>query len=224
MSVAWTPRVAALSLSSLLLWASPACAQGVAGEAVAPRVEAPALMVVGFTTAVKLEAWQDARLGFGLSAALADTLYGSGRFRLLEEKAEVRQRMRDLGARLWAEPGRQTELHADALAVLEANESRPRWIASGRVVRFGTSTTRASLGPLQQAQRGFTVQVEVTLEDLATGRTVRASAEGHAARTATSAFFSVRDDRVLFDATGVGKATLDALHGAVAELLSRSVP
>lgn len=216
-------RVVAMSLLASGVWACSA--HGQTEAAVAPPTErAPLLMVVGFSSDVKLEAWQDARLGFGLTAALADTLYASGMFRMVEEKAEVRQRMRDMGAELWSDPGRQDDVRADAIEYLATVESRPEWIASGRVVRFGTSTRRASLGPLQQARRGFTVHIEVVLEQLDTGRTIRATAEGDAARTATSAFFSVRDDRVLFDATGVGNATMDALHQAVADVLGSFVP
>ena len=122
---------------------------------------------------------------------------------------------------MWTTQPEPKQLKADAEAIIKSMESKPDWIAYGRVVRFGTSTSRAGLGPLQQSQRGFSVDVEVTLEETRTGRTFTARGEGHASRAATSAFFSVRDDRVLFDATGVGNATMKALNDAAAQVLEQ---
>lgn len=178
----------------------------------------PRLVVAGFARDIDLEAWRDARVGMGLVAVLADTLYSSGMFRLLDEKEDVRAELRSLAARLWASSQNDTATVAAEVASSVA-VLNPDVVASGRILRFEAPGSRMSFGPLQRAQRSFVVEVEVSLKDTHTGRVQTARESAEASRVAVSAIFSVQNDKVLFDNTAVGKATNEALVKAVAKLL-----
>lgn len=180
--------------------------------------EKKSLLVVGVTNAIKDETWQDRRIGFGLTNLIAESLFDSGLFLLLEEKDEIRESLRNIREKLWmlSEDAVQLQQAADTAIVAGAEV-----VAYGRVVSMKTPTTRVSMGPFHSREKTTEIKVEVFLRDLKSNTIYSADGAGKAKTKATSVIFEYREDRaeVNFDKTTVGQATKEAVAAAVKKVL-----
>ena len=176
------------------------------------------LLVVGVANQLKDERWQDRRIGFGLTSLIAEALFDSDRFVLLEEKEEIREQLRTVREKLWMLSEEAVQL---AEAAKAAQQIGAEWMAYGRVVSFRTPSNRISMGPFHSREKITEIKVEVNLRDLQSGRTLSGDGKGKAKTTATSVVFEYRQDReeINFDKTTVGQATKEAVAQAVKKVL-----
>jgi len=189
-----------------------------------PRTEAlvvgrgSALAVLGVSRDFKESGWEDERVGFGLSAYLAEALYGTGVFRLVEVAPELEDELRSARSLAWASAGglgSEAERLGPALGA--------RYLAYGNVISAGSPRSGASLGPLHARSRSTVIEVEVRLREVATGRTLAARGRGRATTVAASAAFDLREKEVALDKSTIGIATKEALRAAVGGLMESIV-
>ena len=185
---------------------------------ISPQAASPALAVIGMSNEVKNEAWRDARVGLGLRIILSQLFFDQGSFTLLEEKAGMRARLNELGQGIWALNEVGHDFQED---IVNLKEFEPRFVVYGRVFYFGRPRSRASLGPVHLNRNSVIIKVEVTLEDLQTGKKLVGNGRGISSTTAGSAVFSYREDNIELDKTNVGNATKKALGDAVARVMKQ---
>lgn len=141
----------------------------------------------------------EARAGLGLAQRVADALYESGRFRFLEEKAEMAARLADLRVRAAGEDG-------PAPAAAEA----ARWLLYGELVDVQVARDERVAGWAGRAEGTTRATVQIRLVDREGGAYLPATATGSAASPPDGL-----DARALADATG------EAVRAAAAELMAR---
>jgi hypothetical protein len=176
------------------------------------------LIVLGLANELKNEAWRDARLAFGLQVLLSQMMYDSGKFVLLDEKDELKEKRRKLTELLWL-----LERNADEMELTEAEFGKggATHTLTGRIFYFGKPKTSVSFGGARMNRQGYVVRLELTLKNLSTGKKITAEGEGEAATTATAVLFQFKENSVEFEKTVVGNAVRDALQKAVTELLTK---
>ncbi|HUF77835.1 MAG TPA: hypothetical protein VMR44_02845 [Thermoanaerobaculia bacterium] len=143
----------------------------------------------------------EARAGLGISQRIADALYDSGRFRFVEEKAEMAARIADFRAR-----------SGDADAPAEA-----RWLLYGELVEVRTARDERVTGLAGRAETTTMVTVQIRLVDREGSRFLPATATGSA--TSAPARGRVREEGVALDPEALAAATGEAVRAAAAQLL-----
>ncbi|MBD3421997.1 MAG: hypothetical protein GF398_17940 [Chitinivibrionales bacterium] len=177
----------------------------------------PTLTVIGFTNELEDSSWRDARIGLGLRTMLAEQLFASGEFALVEEKQEIRDKIKETAALLWAFDGKSKK--AEKMIESSGAADNTNFITRGRVFYFGRPRDRASLGPMQLTRDAVVIKVEVTLQDRAKKKSYTVVGKGVSTKTAASALFTFHEERLELDKTNVGNATKAALEMAVAKLV-----
>jgi len=188
------------------------------GAAPFPQASPPSLAVIGISNEVKNEAWRDARVGLGLRIILSQLFFDQGAFSMLEEKPGMRENLNTLGQGIWALNDVGHDFQKD---ISSLKESEAHFVAYGRVFYFGRPRSKASLGPLHLNRNSVVIKVEVTLEDLQSGKKLAGKGQGISSTTAGSAIFSYREDNVVLDKTNIGNATKEALGQAVATVMKK---
>ena len=161
---------------------------------------------------------QDRRVGFGLNNLLAEALFSSGKFRLIEEK-EVRQRdlLEELVLTYWVTPrGAYSELELARVA----QQLGVATLAYGRVASRASREERFELGPLSRAKQQLRIQATACLYAVAQHSTLCRTGEGEAQQEKTSLVFELRDDYVDFEKNAAGRATKQAVALAVQALIT----
>lgn len=174
---------------------------GSSDPAILPSEPLP-VYVARFDLASKVvESWPElgeARVGLGLANRIAEAVYASGRFRLLEEKAEVVARLADF-------------LRGEAAETVAGPEEAP-WLLYGEVTAVEQRQRERVAGLAGRGEAETTVRVQVRLVERATRRAWAASGSG----TATGEGFSAA--RLAEGA--VAEATEAAVREAVARLVA----
>jgi hypothetical protein len=185
----------------------------------AVKSEKPMLVTLGLTNELKQTEWRDARLGFGLQVLLSQLFYDSGKFLLLEEKDELKEKRRKLTELMWLTENPSQDLEASEAQFGKGGATH---IVYGRIFYFGKPKTNLSFGGARMNRQNYVVRLELTLKNLVTGKKISAEGEGEAATTATSILFQFRENGVEFEKTTVGNAVRDALQKAFDELLKKN--
>jgi hypothetical protein len=161
---------------------------------------------------------QDRRVGFGLTSLLAESLFDTGKFRLVEEK-EVRKRelIEELVATYWI--GQRGPYTAHELGGL-AQHLGVDLLAYGSVAYAGASGQRLALGPLSRAEHTLRVQVHACVYEASTRATLCRAGQGEARQEGTGLVYAFRHDRLDFEKNAVGRATKEAVVQAVHHLLT----
>lgn len=169
------------------------------------------VQVLGFENASAASEWDDPRIGLGLSALLADALYGSGRFRLVETDTALHARREQIMQGVWAGLYRD-----DALATF-ATEFDADYVAWGRLLSFGVPRSGFSVGVVHHHATSSLLRVELVLQQRTNGQVWRATGEGRAATRSASVLLTPNNDQAPFDESTLGPA----LRAAVDEALRR---
>ena len=164
------------------------------------------------------DSMQDRRVGFGLNSLLAESLFDTGRFHLVEEK-DVHQRalLTDIVKTYWIEarvPYTEQELQRVAQQLGVA------LLAYGRVAYSGFSGQRLMLGPLSRAEQKLRLQVTACLYNAVTRATLCRQGQGEARQEGVGVVYEFSGDRLDFAQNAVGRATQQAVALAVGELVA----
>jgi hypothetical protein len=163
-------------------------------------------------------AWRDRRVAFGLNNLLAESLYDTGKFRLVEEKdLHQRQLIEELVDLFWyaSRPGPSDPELASIGARLEAE-----LLAYGTIGYTRSSAQRIQIGPLGKYQQKLRVTAEVCLFDVSTQATRCHEGEGTAQQEGMGVLYEFRNDRPEFEKTAAGRATKEAVAAAVQALVA----
>ena len=177
----------------------------------------PRMAVVAVTNESAEEDFNSLLIVEGISNLLAQEFYDSGRYQPVEDKPEIISRVHELLASSAA--GRLSAgsvLAADGAAV--AGELGCAALVSATVKEVKKARSRSMIGPFSSAKVEVTVVVEVALRE-GEGPIAKAIGQGTGVTKSKGVFFQVRQDKVHFDQTSVGRAVQDALHEAVVQLL-----
>jgi hypothetical protein len=159
------------------------------------------------------------RVGFGLSNILVETLFDTGRFSFLEEKAQVLRRL----VELWelSEDGILVKSPVAPDTALEA----PELLLYAEVFDFAPCSPVERIGLTGKSLTCVTsVGVQVRIANTATGEYIPGSTdplsnESQYIHTVHLSLFG--DSRLAFDQSAVGKASLKATRHAVLKALQR---
>jgi hypothetical protein len=161
---------------------------------------------------------QDQRVGFGLNCLLSESLFDTGKFRLVEEK-EVRQRdlLADLVKTYWIEaraPYTEEQLQR------VAQELGVALLAYGKVAYSGLSGQRLMVGPLSRAAQTLRLQVTACLYGASTRATLCRQGQGEAHQEGVGVIYEFSGDCLDFAQNAVGRATKQAVEQAVRALVA----
>ena len=185
-------------------------------RATAQCVSKPTCAVLGFVNQVDNSEWQDARVGMGVRALLAQSLSETDLFSLVEEKPAMKARIEEIAKSTWL-----NEKSAADKATAEMKNAGAEFIACGKIFHFGKPRKRASFGPAHFARDEVEIKIEVTLSPLNGKKKITAIGTGMAATTAVTGLFTFHDENLDADKSMVGIATRKAIDDAVKEVALR---
>lgn len=187
------------------------------GSVCAQEAQKPACAVIGFVNQVDNADWRDGRVGMGVRSILAQSLFATGLFTLVEEKADIKAKIEEAAKAAWLDKsGASIDSAADF-----ARAAGAEVIASGKVFHYGKPRTRASVGPAHFASDEVEIKIEVTLAGVKDGKKIIALGSGKAKTTASSGLFTYHGENLDADASMVGTATRKAIDAAVAEIAKK---
>ena len=187
-----------------------------AAEAPAVGAESVAVYVASFGLAAAVAERHpelaEARAGWGISQRIVDALYDSGRFRFLEEKAEMAERLADFRVRPAAEPeGGEGSEPGRAREGPDA----ARWLLYGELVEVREARTEGVAGLRSRVETEIRVTVQIRLVERDGGRFFPATGEGAAVIEAG------RNGDGGLDAAALATATGEAVRAAADRLAER---
>lgn len=170
------------------------------------------IAVVGVTNETGDEQFSDLLIVDGIANLVAQEFYDTGQYIPVEDKAEIRERIANLRANS-VSAGASPLTGADVAGELGSDA-----VASVTIKKLKKSRFRGFAGILGGAKTTITLIVEVALQR--GGHPLRTSTgEGKGTTKAVGAFFQIREDKVHFDETTVGRAVQQAIHQAVSQLI-----
>jgi len=164
------------------------------------------------------DSMQDRRVGFGLNSLLAESLFDTGRFHLVEEK-DVRQRalLTDIVKTYWIEArGPYTPEQLQRVA----QQLGAPLLAYGSVVYGGFSGQRLMLGPFSRAEQTLRLQVTACLYAASPRSSLCRQGRGEARQEGVGMVYEFSGDRLDFAQNAIGRATKEAVVLAVRELVA----
>lgn len=164
------------------------------------------------------ETVQDRRIGFGINTLLAESLFETGQFRLVEEK-DVRQRelLDDLVRTYWVEPRSAYAAHELSRVATQLGVAV---LAYGSIAYSGARSQRIALGPLSRTEQKVLVHVTACLYEAATRILLCREGQGEARQEGVGVVYEFRDDGPNFENNAVGRATKQAVGLAVRHLVA----
>ena len=159
----------------------------------------------------------DRRIGFGLTNLLAEVLFDTGKFRLLEEKeVHKRELLENLVQTYWIEPGAQYSAQMlQGIAIQLGVEL----LAYGSVSHSETSKRSVSFGPFSHHKQKLQVKVNVCLYEASVGGILCREGQGEAQQEGVGVLYEFHADRLDFEKNAAGRATKQAVTSAVQELV-----
>ncbi|NLP04019.1 MAG: hypothetical protein GX089_16110 [Fibrobacter sp.] len=176
--------------------------------------EPSTIEVIGVQNELSLNSWKDDRVGLGIQAILAEALFESGKFRLMEVKPEMQQKRREIAAGMWA--GIYKDSHIKEFIA----QSTARYQVMAKVIYFGRPSTSASFGVIHHESHSSVIRTEVTIIHSSSGKKWRATGDGKSSTSASSVVFTFQNDRVDFDQANIGNALRESIKDAVGKILN----
>lgn len=159
---------------------------------------------------------QDRRIGFGLSKLLAESLYDTGKFRLVEEKDLHKRELEDLVHIYWI-------VHRANYSEQElrrvATQLSAELLAYGSI-SYRSFRERISAGPISRVMQKLRIQANVCLYEVFTDAILCREGQGEAEQERRGVIYEPRDDRLDFEKNAAGIATKLAVERAVQDLVA----
>jgi hypothetical protein len=175
-------------------------------------------LVIGVVNELDNKDWQDWRIGFGVRTLITQAFFNSGKVTILEEKPEIKEQIVEINRRMYLF-GKEDSTITNGIE--EAKDFGADYIAYGKIIYFGRPQTDVSVGVLHSRTIETIIRIEVTLQNIHTGKSISAKGMGKAKTQANAMLFSIREDNVLFDETTIGIATKQAVEDTVDKLIKR---
>lgn len=172
------------------------------------------LAVVGVANKTGEGEFSNLLIAQGIAQLAAQELYDVGGYLPVEDNPEITGRINEL----LALSAQTTTGEADHEQALNSGKGLGcEAVATVKIVKFSKSRSKGGIGPFSSAKVEIAVEVEVSLKD-GDQPIVRAQGRGTGVTKSQSFLFQVRKDKVNFDQTSAGQATLEAVKEAVAKL------
>jgi hypothetical protein len=172
------------------------------------------LAVVGVSNKTAEGEFSNLLIAQGIAQLVAQELYDTGNYVPVEDNPEITGRIAELVALSTQAGGgngnNDKPLEAGSLPGCDA-------LASVKIVKFSKSRSKGGFGPFSTAKVEIAVEVEISLKD-GDKPVVTSRGRGTGVTRSQSFLFQVRKDKVNFDQTSAGQATLQAVKEAVAGL------
>ena len=172
------------------------------------------LAVVGVANKTGEGEFSNLLIAQGIAQLVAQELYDVGGYLPVEDNPEITGRINEL-LTLSAQVG-SGEAEND-LALNSGKGLGCEALATVKIIKFSKSRSKGGIGPFSSAKVEIAVEVEVSLKD-GDKPVVSAQGRGTGVTKSQSFLFEVRKDKVNFDQTSAGQATLEAVKKAVAKL------
>jgi len=172
------------------------------------------LAVVGVSNKTGEGEFSKLLIAQGIAQLVAQELYDTGGYVPVEDNPEITGRINELLA-LSAQSGSGNT--ADDQALDSGKILGCDAVATVKIVKFSKSRSKGGIGPFSSAKVEIAVEVEVSLKD-GEKPVVSALGRGTGVTQSQSFLFQVRKDKVAFDQTSAGQATLEAVKAAVVKL------
>jgi len=177
-------------------------------------VELHRLAVVGVANKTGEGEFSNLLIAQGIAQLVAQELYDVGGYLPVEDNPEITGRINELLA-LSAQSG-SGEAESDK-ALNSAKRLGCEAVATVKIVKFSKSRSKGGIGPFSTSKVEIAVEVEVSLKD-GDKPVVAAVGRGTGVTKSQSFLFEVRKDKVNFDQTSAGQATLEAVKAAIGKL------
>jgi hypothetical protein len=172
------------------------------------------LAVVGVANRTGEGEFSNLLIAQGIAQLVAQELYDAGGYVPVEDNPEITGRINELLA-LSAQVG-SGEAESDK-ALDSGKNLGCEAVATVKIVKFSKSRSKSGIGPFSAAKVEIAVEVEVSLKD-GDKPVVSARGRGTGVTKSQSFLFEVRKDKVNFDQTSAGQATVEAVKAAVGKL------
>ena len=176
------------------------------------------LIVIGVVNGLSDERWKDYRIGFGVRTLITQALFNTGQFNILEEKQEIKEKIKELSRGIWESSKKKYKLSRDIETVKSMGVD---FVAFGRIFYFGKPQTDISVGIMHRRVIETVIKIEITIENIRSGKKISSKGMGKAKTEASSILFSIREDNVIFDETSIGIATRNAVEDAIEKLMKK---
>jgi len=184
-------------------------------------------MVLGYLNQTEHAVWQDNHVGFGVKSQLAQALYESGRYQLIEEKIDLEAstkhtlKLEDGDNNHWMlTPTRITPTDLASVAKQQAVDHL-FWVT---ITGFGKPSRGFSIGIYYSRAVKTIVKLKVCRYSTATASIQCGEGEGSSNRRANAFLYQIRQDKKaqgLFQTSQVGKTSHQAVANALTQLLSQ---
>jgi len=172
------------------------------------------LAVVGVANKTGEGEFSNLLIAQGIAQLVAQELYDVGGYLPVEDNPEITGRINEL----LALSAQTASADADSDRALNSGKGLGcEAVATVKIVKFSKSRSKGGVGPFSTAKVEIAVEVEVSLKD-GDKPVIRAQGRGTGVTKSQSFLFQVRKDKVNFDQTSAGQATLEAVKDAVAKL------
>jgi len=173
------------------------------------------LYVSGIKDETDNKAWRNLLIAHGMVNLVEEELFATGLFVPLENRSEIKDQIRQLIEYAWYPAPEQGE---GTVQPVVDTSIRSDVVVSGVVKNFRKKRSRAFAGPFSKAEVTISFVVELFLEEKGT-LVCSGRGKGRGKTSSKAVFFQIRDDKIQFDKTSVGKAARKAVSMAVKEMV-----
>jgi len=168
------------------------------------------LAVIGVKNEINEPEWDNQLIGYGLSHLLLQELFNTGGYIPVEDNPEIIKEIDRLIASLWKERSFYSSTDAEQIA----KQLKCQTVAYAKITDFSVKRKRGFAGPFSKSSVTVEVEIEVHLKE--SEQPVKISkGKGEASTGSTGLFFKIRENKIYFDETTVGKAAEKAVINAV---------
>lgn len=171
------------------------------------------LAVVGVANRTGEGEFSNLLIAQGIAQLVAQELYDTGSFVPVEDNPEITGRINEL----LALSARSGSGETDDPALNSAGDLGCEAVATVKIVKFSKSRSKGGIGPFSSARVEVAVEVEISLKD-GDKPVVTVHGRGTGVTKSQAVLFQVRKNKINFDQTSAGQATLEAVREAVAKL------
>lgn len=194
----------------ILLWGGLGSGYSLAGDLTEPKT----LFVSGIKDETNNKEWRNLLIAHGIVNLVEEELFATGLFVPLENKSEIEDQIRQMIEYAWRPPLGQAGEPVQSINTSVKSDVE----VSGIVKNFRKKRSRAFAGPFSKATVTISFVVELFLKEK--GELIcSGQGKGQGKTRSKAVFFQIREDKIQFDKTSVGKAARKAVGAAVKEMV-----
>ncbi|MFZ5569599.1 MAG: hypothetical protein ACOZF0_04305 [Thermodesulfobacteriota bacterium] len=175
---------------------------------------AKSLVVIGVKNEVDRPELENQLIGHGISSLLLQKLFDTGGYVPIENNPEIIAAINGMIQRQWAG---KDQFHTPADAARISEELHSDAVAYAKIIHCGISRSKGMIGIFSKARTMVRIEIEIYLQEK-NAEIKTARGEGEAATDSSALFYDIRDNKIYFDQTSLGRATQKAIDAAVEQL------